>query len=90
MGEIKLGRYQYYKGELYHVIGIARPEKDLEELAIAICIESGTKRFIPKKMFFENINTEGGKVPYCQEPPVRDWWYEDATLRVVLEHLKNL
>ena len=29
MEEIKLGRYQYYKGELYHVIGIARPEKDL-------------------------------------------------------------
>ena len=26
----------------------------------------------------------------CQEPQVKDWWHEDATLRVVLEHLKNV
>ncbi len=25
----------------------------------------------------------------CQEPPVNDWWHEDATLRVVLEHTQN-
>ena len=25
----------------------------------------------------------------CQEPPVTDWWHEDATLRVVLEHTQN-
>ena len=25
----------------------------------------------------------------CQEPPVKDWWHGDATLRVVLEHTQN-
>jgi len=29
------------------------------------------------------------KKSICQEPPVKDWWHGDATLRVVLEHLKN-
>ena len=25
----------------------------------------------------------------CQEPPVKDWWHVNATLRVVLEHTQN-
>src|SRR3989344_2106129 len=25
----------------------------------------------------------------CQEPSVNDWWHEDATLRVVLDHTQN-
>ena len=25
----------------------------------------------------------------CQEPPVKDWWHDNATLRVVLEHAQN-
>ena len=25
----------------------------------------------------------------CQEPPVKDWWHDNATLHVVLEHAQN-
>ena len=29
------------------------------------------------------------KHDWCQEPPVKDWWHDNATLRVVLEHAQN-
>jgi len=38
-----------------------------------------------------NQETKGKNAspPICQEPPVRDWWHEDATHRVILERYQN-
>jgi hypothetical protein len=34
MNEIKLGKYQHYKGNMYEVIGLARHSETLEELVV--------------------------------------------------------
>jgi len=34
MGEMKLGKYQHYKGNLYEVIGFARHSETLEEMVV--------------------------------------------------------
>jgi len=34
MEEIKLGKYQHYKGNMYEVIGLARHSETLEEMVV--------------------------------------------------------
>jgi hypothetical protein len=34
MEEIKLGKYQHYKGSMYEVIGLARHSETLEEMIV--------------------------------------------------------
>lgn len=68
MNEIKLGRYQHYKGGLYEVIGIARHSETLEEMvvykALYTSLEFGENALWvrPLKMFFENVIVDGLEV----------------------------
>lgn len=65
MNEIKLGKYQHYKGNFYEVIGIARHSETLEEMVV-YCALYESKDFgknalwvRPKTMFLENVIIDG-------------------------------
>ncbi len=69
MEEVKLGKYQHYKGKFYEVIGIARHSETLEELVVYRALYE-SKEFgkdalwvRPKKMFLENVVINGKEVP---------------------------
>ena len=69
MKEIKLGKYEHYKGKQYEVIGLARHSETLEELVIYKALYD-SKKFgrntlwvRPKDMFFEIINIKDKKIP---------------------------
>jgi len=69
MTDVKLGKYQHYKGKFYEVIGIARHSETLEELVVYRALYD-SKEFgknalwaRPKSMFLENVNVEGKEVP---------------------------
>ena len=69
MKNIKLGRYQHYKGKLYEVIGVARHSETLEEFVVYRALydsEEFGKYALwirPKKMFFEKIIIDGKEIP---------------------------
>lgn len=65
MQELKLGKYQHYKGNFYKVIGVARHSETLEELVAYQALYDHKKYgrnslwVRPKKMFMENITKDG-------------------------------
>ena len=69
MEELKLGKYQHYKGKYYEVIGIAKHSETLEGLVIYKALynsEEFGKNVLwarPKKMFLETINIDGKEIP---------------------------
>ncbi len=69
MDEIKLGKYEHYKGKQYEVIGLARHSETLEELVIYKALysseEFGNNALWarPKKMFFQTVTIDGKDVP---------------------------
>ncbi len=69
MEELRLGKYQHYKGHFYEVIGVARHSETLEELVVYRALykdkEFGENPLWvrPKAMFMENIIIEGKEVP---------------------------
>jgi hypothetical protein len=68
MTEIKLGRYQHYKGKFYEVIGSARHSETLEELVVYRALyesEYGKNALWvrPKAMFLESVLVDGKEVP---------------------------
>ncbi len=69
MEQIKLGKYEHYKGKQYEVIGLARHSEILEELVIYKALydsEEFGKNALwvrPKSMFLETVNIDGKEVP---------------------------
>ena len=69
MNEIKLGKYQHFKGNLYQVIGVARHSETLEELVVYKALydseEFGPNSLWvrPRKMFMENVVVDGKEMP---------------------------
>jgi hypothetical protein len=69
MDEVKIGKYQHYKGKFYEVIGVARHSETLEEFLIYKALydskEFGNNALWarPKKMFFETVVVDGKEVP---------------------------
>jgi hypothetical protein len=67
--EIKLGKYQHYKGKFYDVIGVAHHSETLEELVIYKALyespEFGKNALWarPKRMFLEKIKWNSKIVP---------------------------
>jgi hypothetical protein len=69
MKQVKLGKYQHYKGKFYKVIGTARHSETLEEMIIYKALYA-SKEFgknalwvRPKKMFLEFVVVDDKKVP---------------------------
>lgn len=69
MEDLKLGKYQHYKGKFYEVIGVAKHSETLEEFVVYRALYE-SKEFgknslwvRPKKMFFENVILDGKEVP---------------------------
>jgi len=69
MTELKLGKYEHYKGKQYEVIGLARHSETLEELVIYKALykseEFGSNALWvrPKSMFLGNVNINGKEIP---------------------------
>ena len=64
--KLKLGKYKHYKGNFYNVIGIAKHSETLEELAVyeALYENPEGKLWVrPLKMFLEEVEVNGKKVP---------------------------
>jgi len=62
----KPGIYRHYKGNLYEVVGEVRHSETKEELILykALYQSEGEDLWVrPKKMFEENVEIEGKKVP---------------------------
>jgi hypothetical protein len=63
---LKPGKYKHYKGKEYEVLGIARHSETLEELVVykALYQPEGENLWVrPMKMFTEEIEVEGKKMP---------------------------
>ncbi len=69
MDDVKPGKYQHYKGQLYEVVGVARHSETLEELVVYRALseskEFGTNAIWvrPKSMFQEYVTIAGETVP---------------------------
>jgi hypothetical protein len=69
MSNLRLGRYQHYKGKFYKVIGVARHSETLEELVVYRALYDSEKFgknslwVRPKSMFLERVIVDGRKVP---------------------------
>lgn len=68
MTDLKLGKYQHYKGKFYEVVGVARHSETLEELVVYRALydsEEFGKHALwirPKPMFLEKVNVDGKEV----------------------------
>jgi hypothetical protein len=65
--EVKLGKYQHYKGNFYEVIGVGRHSETLEEVVIYKALYEGefgqnSLWVRPKQMFSETVSFEGKEV----------------------------
>ncbi len=59
-------RYKHHKGNLYRVIDVAKHSETLEELVVyeALYDNPRSKLWVrPKKMFLEEVEVNGKKVP---------------------------
>jgi hypothetical protein len=69
MNAIKIVRYKHYKGRFYEVVGVAKHSETLEDLvvyrALYESLEFGNNALWarPLKMFFEDVEVDGKKVP---------------------------
>jgi len=72
MNELKIGKYQHYKGKFYEVIGVGRNSGTLEEYVVYRALynseEFGQNSLWirPKKMFMQNVMVDGREVPRFQ------------------------
>ena len=63
-GDLQLGKYRHYKGNMYEVIGIAKHSETLEELVIYKALYGKNELWArPIKMFFDEVEVDGKKVP---------------------------
>jgi len=69
MDDIRLGKYQHYKGKFYEVIGVARHSETLEEMVVYRALYDSKeygKNVLwvrPKAIFLEDVTVEGKAVP---------------------------
>jgi hypothetical protein len=69
MSEIKLGKYQHFKGNFYEVIDVAKHSETLEEMVIYRALYKhpiygeNSLWVRPKAMFLENVVMDGKEMP---------------------------
>jgi len=66
--QLKLGKYQHYKGKIYEVIGLAKHSETLEEFVVYKTqttnkFNKDTWWIRPKSMFFEVVIVDGKATP---------------------------
>lgn len=64
--DLKIGRYQHYKGNFYKVIGVAKHSETLEELVVYETLYDNPRSKLwvrPLKMFTEEVEVDGKKMP---------------------------
>jgi len=62
--EIKLGRYQHFKGKFYEVIGTAKHSETKEGLVVYRALYGDRELWVrPKNMFLESVEVDGKTVP---------------------------
>ena len=65
--KIKLGKYKHFKGHLYKVVGVAKYSEDEKQKFVVYeyTYKDGRMQLWirPKKMFLENVEVNGKKVP---------------------------
>jgi hypothetical protein len=63
--EVKIGKYQHFKGKFYEVIGIAKnSENPDEEFVVYKALYDNNQIWIrPKQMFLEKVNINGKEIP---------------------------
>ena len=58
------GKYLHYKGKEYEVLGIAKHSETLEEMVVYRALYGDGWLWVrPKKMFSEEVEANGAKVP---------------------------
>lgn len=64
---LKLGKYRHCKGKEYEVIGVAKHSETLEELVVYRALYNEGQIWVrPLKIFFEEVEVDGKKVPRFQ------------------------
>ena len=69
MQEIRLGKYQHYKGGFYEVLGVGKNTETMEDFVIYKSLYNspdypkGTFWIRPKEIFFEQVEVKGQKIP---------------------------
>lgn len=62
--EIKIGKYQHFKGKEYEVVGVAKHSETMEDLVVYRALYGDYSLWVrPLKMFLEEVEFEGEKVP---------------------------
>lgn len=62
--EIKIGKYQHFKGKEYEVIGVAKHSETMEDLVVYRALYGNYSLWVrPLKMFLEKVDFEEEKVP---------------------------
>lgn len=61
---IKLGKYKHFKGKEYEVVGVAKHSETMEDLVVYRALyDEGSLWVRPLKMFLEEVEVNGKKVP---------------------------
>ena len=67
MNEILPGKYQHYKGGLYHVIGVTKHTETQEELVAYLALTGEPTIWVrPLANFLEKVLVNGQEVPRFQ------------------------
>jgi hypothetical protein len=62
--DIKVGRYQHYKGNFYEVLGVAKHSETKEELVVYRALYGEHGLWVrPVTMFLETVIKDGQPVP---------------------------
>lgn len=64
--DLKIGKYQHYKGNFYKVIGVAKHSETLEDLVVYETLYDNPRSKLwvrPLKMFTENVIIDGKEMP---------------------------
>ncbi len=62
MKDIKLGKYQHFKGGVYEVVAVAKHSETLKEMVVYKS-EEGEFRVRQKNMFMENVFVDDKETP---------------------------
>lgn len=64
--EVRLGKYQHFKGGMYKVLGVAKNSETFEDLVVyeALYGNETSKIWVrPVSMFMDEVDVDGKKVP---------------------------